>query len=363
VGVITDITDPNSFELVGVCGQPGPRGPQGSTSNGLLMGPFNFSSVSATSGRIALRYNNSSSSESWNLDDFVVEISSDTTAPVQDPIIVTSPVTNITATTATVTGILVNPDNVPITARGFLLTTVSTGNEAEFTVESTSNNFSTELTNLTPSTNYTVKAFVTYNGTNHYGNEMTFTTLEQQGEPCETPTGLEVEETDINLNEYHYSAAIHWDNNSDVDHWNVQYKREDEDWTTVSVNENSYLLENCVCDWGYFVRVQAVCGEDNNSDWSEEEAFGIMVGINSYLENSVTLYPNPAKEYVDVRVDGDVNVKGVEVYDVYGKVVRTDVGANNDSPIRINVSDLSSGMYFVRVTTEQGVVTKRFVKK
>ena len=77
----------------------------------------------------------------------------------------------------------------------------------------------------------------------------------------------------------------------------------------------------------------------------------------------MTLYPNPAKEYVDVRVDGDVNVTGMEVYDVYGKVVRTVVGANNNTSIRINVSDLSAGMYLVRVTTEQGVVTKRFVKR
>ena len=77
----------------------------------------------------------------------------------------------------------------------------------------------------------------------------------------------------------------------------------------------------------------------------------------------MTLYPNPAKEFVDVRIDGDVNVTGMEVYDVYGKLIRTVVGANNDSPLRINVSDFSAGMYFVRVTTEQGMVTKRFVKK
>ena len=69
------------------------------------------------------------------------------------------------------------------------------------------------------------------------------------------------------------------------------------------------------------------------------------------------------EEVTGIRVDGDVNVTGMEVYDVYGKVVRTVVGANNNTSIRINVSDLSAGMYLVRVTTEQGVVTKRFVKK
>ena len=51
----------------------------------------------------------------------------------------------------------------------------------------------------------------------------------------------------------------------------------------------------------------------------------------------------------------------VEVIDVYGKLIQT---LNvTDNPTSINVSNLASGMYFVRVTTEEGVATKSFVKK
>ena len=59
----------------------------------------------------------------------------------------------------------------------------------------------------------------------------------------------------------------------------------------------------------------------------------------------------------------NIQLEGIEVIDVYGKVVRTIVGANNYSPIRINVNGLANGMYFVRVTTDEGTVTKPFVKK
>jgi hypothetical protein len=85
------------------------------------------------------------------------------------------------------------------------------------------------------------------------------------------------------------------------------------------------------------------------------------VGIASWLENSITLYPNPAREYVDIRVEGEVNVTSMEVYDVYGKLVNTVNVIEN--PTRINVSGLANGMYFVRVTTEAGMVTKTFVKR
>ena len=59
----------------------------------------------------------------------------------------------------------------------------------------------------------------------------------------------------------------------------------------------------------------------------------------------------------------NVQLEGIEIIDVYGKVVRTVVGANNYSSIRINVSGLANGMYFVRVTTDEGVATKTFIKK
>ena len=88
-------------------------------------------------------------------------------------------------------------------------------------------------------------------------------------------------------------------------------------------------------------------------------------GIERYLE-SIIVYPNPTRDYINVqctRNDEQLEVKGIEVIDVYGKVVHTVVGANNDSPTQINVSNLAAGMYFVRVTTEEGAVAKPFVKR
>lgn len=55
----------------------------------------------------------------------------------------------------------------------------------------------------------------------------------------------------------------------------------------------------------------------------------------------------------------------MEIVDVYGKTIRTIAGTNNDSPMqtRVNVRDLAPGLYFIHLTTNQGVVTKTFVKK
>ena len=71
----------------------------------------------------------------------------------------------------------------------------------------------------------------------------------------------------------------------------------------------------------------------------------------------------PVKRFNNSTTDVEYVECDFSEYNVYGKVVRTVVGANNYSPTQINVSNLASGMYFVRVTTEEGAVTKPFVKR
>ncbi len=86
----------------------------------------------------------------------------------------------------------------------------------------------------------------------------------------------------------------------------------------------------------------------------------IAVGIDGHDGFNIVLYPNPAKEFINVQCTMN-NVQSVEVFDVFGKLITT---TNDiDNPTRINVSGLANGMYFVRVTTDTGMVTKTFVKK
>jgi hypothetical protein len=175
-------------------------------------------------------------------------------------------------------------------------------------------------------------------------------------DPCATPTGLH--STDVQ-NE---SIAVAWDANSAVTNWNIQYRVVNGQWSSATSNTNSYNITGLTGNTDYQIQVQANCGDGNLSEWSSMiTVHTTNVGIMNHLESSVVLFPNPAKEYIDVRIDGDVTVSAMEVYDVYGKLINTIVVTEN--PTRINVSNLANGMYFVRVTTEEGMVTKTFVKK
>ena len=273
-----------------------------------------------------------------------------------DPTVATNTADPIAQTTATLKATITNPDNVTITAKGFQWKATSGGTYTSVTGTGTGNNFTANLTGLTPNTSYTYKAFITFNGTTVYGSEMTFTTLEQGVEPCDVPTGLDT------TNVANETISITWDANSGVNSWNIQYRPQNGTWTSATSNTNNYTITGLTGSTTYEIQVQAVCANGQTSDWSASLVVTTKnVGIDSWLDGSVTLYPNPAKEYVDIRVDGDLNVTMMEVYDVYGKLVNTVNVVDN--PTRINISDLANGMYFVRVTTEAGMVTKTFVKK
>ena len=287
---------------------------------------------------------------------FTPECDIDTTVTPVDPTVATTAATSIDQTTATLNATITNPDNVTITAKGFEWKTTTGGSYQSIAGTGTGNTFTANLSNLTPNTGYTFKAFITFGGQTVYGSEQTFTTLEQGVEPCNVPTGLHT--TDIQ-NE---SIAIAWDANADVSSWNIQYRIVNGQLNSASSNTNSYNITGLTGNTDYEIQVQAVCTSGQTSDWSAAiTAHTTNVGIVNHLENSVVLFPNPAKEYIDVRIDGDVTVTAMEVYDVYGKLINTVVVTEN--PTRINVSNLANGMYFVRVTTEEGMVTKTFVKK
>jgi hypothetical protein len=348
VGYVTNVGDMAST-FVAVATIPS----VGSSAGDTISVDFTGADIPAN-GNICFHWNHSSSYYSCCIDDIQVTSNGSGPGPVTNPTVATNAASGVTQTSATLNGTITNPDNVTITAKGFEWKTTVGGSYTPVTV--TGNNLTYNLTGLTANTGYTFKAFITYNGTTVYGSEMTFTTLPEDVQPCEVPTGL----TASNITKE--SFTVTWNDNAGVSSWNIQYRPQNGQLSSATTNTNHYDFTNLIPETVYEVQVQANCGNNNLSEWSEILSVTTLTdGIEDHLFNSIALYPNPANEYVDVRVDGEVNVKSMEVFDVYGKLINT-VNVI-DNPTRINVSGLANGMYFVRVTTEQGVATKTFVKK
>lgn len=75
------------------------------------------------------------------------------------------------------------------------------------------------------------------------------------------------------------------------------------------------------------------------------------------LENEITIFPNPAKSQLHIRATS-VEIARVEIYSTLGTLVKK--VSNNKAPI--NIEEISSGLYLVKIYTEKGIVIKRFLK-
>ena len=86
---------------------------------------------------------------------------------------------------------------------------------------------------------------------------------------------------------------------------------------------------------------------------------GIITAVEERKEESgVDVYPNPTSG--ELRITNyELRIKDVEVFDVYGRKQKAEGRRQNV----IDLSDLSVGIYFMRITTDKGVTTKKIIKK
>ncbi len=93
----------------------------------------------------------------------------------------------------------------------------------------------------------------------------------------------------------------------------------------------------------------------------------LLVIDDSQGSNTLVVYPNPANDILYIRFPADdpADYKIISISDVSGKIVykRTNF-RNGDNPMKVPVSHLSKGVYFVFLQSENGNIIKRkFIKQ
>jgi hypothetical protein len=86
------------------------------------------------------------------------------------------------------------------------------------------------------------------------------------------------------------------------------------------------------------------------------------LGTSDYdFDRYFTVYPNPAKDILNITAKETINVKSISVYNTLGQLVF--VVTNADKVSKIDVSGLKAGNYFVQIKTDKGSSNARFIKE
>ncbi|WP_298140221.1 T9SS type A sorting domain-containing protein [Flavobacterium sp.] len=77
------------------------------------------------------------------------------------------------------------------------------------------------------------------------------------------------------------------------------------------------------------------------------------------LDNYLSLSPNPAKDILNINIQDEVNIKSIAIYNMLGQLIQITTNPTNS----INISDLKTGNYIIKLHTEKGEISGKFIKE
>ena len=82
----------------------------------------------------------------------------------------------------------------------------------------------------------------------------------------------------------------------------------------------------------------------------------------SYDINNLTIYPNPSSGIFNIMTQNST-IEGIEIYDVLGKQIDFNINNQDNTNLVLDLSNASTGIYFVKIKSNNQVVTKKITKK
>ncbi len=161
------------------------------------------------------------------------------------------------------------------------------------------------------------------------------------------------------------ATALVWDDNG-------------EDGLYVGMNYGVFYIDNTFTDWQPYVtnlpnviinelEVNSVdnklyAGSYGRGLWATPLA-GDLLGTQTFVaENDISMVPNPANNEVTFSYRGGLQ-SNIEVFDISGKLLLNRPNVELGSTYSLDISTLRTGTYFVRLSTTEGIVTKKLLKK
>ena len=163
--------------------------------------------------------------------------------------------------------------------------------------------------------------------------------------PCATPTNVAVNDN-----------VVTW--TGDAANYNVQVTVAGEVVIDTTVSATTFTVEGLENNTHASVSVQAVCAEDDLSEWSEAVEFDYTNGIHNYSLKA-NIYPNPTTG--NVTVESDAINADITVFDAFGKLMMTSKVATERT--ELNFSEFAPGVYMVRIANDTAISTIKVVKK
>ncbi|MCD2259943.1 T9SS type A sorting domain-containing protein [Psychroserpens luteolus] len=134
-------------------------------------------------------------------------------------------------------------------------------------------------------------------------------------------------------------------------------------WGAGGIGREAQAVANGFWTAGTFINVAAPYEFTGGSADAGVTFWDTLLGVDDFDEiNKFTISPNPASLNLNIEIPGSVENATLRVFDLLGKkVIEKEISGIQN--LSIDVSKWNTGVYIVRVTSDDVTQTKRFIKQ
>jgi hypothetical protein len=135
--------------------------------------------------------------------------------------------------------------------------------------------------------------------------------------------------------------------------------------TDTTVKNYFYSLAALGTETNVIFRIVFQSDDSVNAQGATVDNFliGGTLATENFDLNTISIYPNPSTGIYTVY-SNTTSLDKIEVYDIMGKIIETKTNIQiNGNSSTLNLSHISSGIYFVKITSNNQSTVKRIIKK
>jgi hypothetical protein len=219
-------------------------------------------------------------------------------------------------------------------------------------------NVSYLLQNLDPNTTYEfcIKSVCSLDNKSNYSQKKEFVTLPI----CSIPSSFSTS----SVNDQ--SQLISWNAVENADYYIIQYHlKNNTNWIYKSAISNERTITGLLPNSIYEYKVKSYCGIDSVSSYSTKQAFCFQCNeykINNININELVLSPNPAKDFLNVKIDvKNEEIVIYKIFNLFGEIVYfgSKTCSPNNSNFDIDISLINKGCYIFEIKGKEFLLKKQ----
>ena len=282
------------------------------------------------------------------------------------PVVATTAATGVDHQSAILNG-TITAGSETITAQGFQYKAQSATTWSE--VSATGTTISAVVNGLTEQTTYIFKAYATTASGTVEGNEMTFTTTAAPvvvvlGEVTTTPA-TNVGNTSATLNGVLVSAGESENFTvgfalATVADFTLETAEVQNITSTLSESAFTATVNDLTEGQTYFYR--AYITNEAGTAYGSVETFTLS-SLAEEIAGTInaTIYPNPAQDNATMEIEGLDQDAKIVISDLQGRILSQEAISAGETHYTINVSNMASGVYYIRIVTDKAVSTQKLI--